>query len=200
MFSFARPDKAQVERLLREAAHLKPACPDLLHLREGVVAVHLPWGFSHDVTLSEIGRGERVFDRARRAIEAWRHFDLGWVQVANPEAHIGLGEGVAVQALTAGLWTLNISRITATIDMPERFGFLYATTELHVEEGQERFLLEFDRVSGRVLYLIEAVSRPRHVLARLGWPFARVMQARFRKDSHAVMRRVCGDPPSWHNK
>lgn len=128
-------------------------------------------------------------------MEAWREFDLGWVRVANPEARVTVGELVAVEARTAGLWSLNLSRITETIDVPERFGFLYATTDLHVEEGQERFVIEFDRLSERVFYLIEAVSRPRHALARMGWPFARAMQHRFARGSHARMRGVCGAQP-----
>jgi uncharacterized protein (UPF0548 family) len=110
--------------------------------------------------------------------------------VANPEVPISLGEVVAVEAHTAGLWSVNFSRITKAIDTPERFGFLYATTAAHVEEGQERFLIEFDKASGQVFYLIEAVSRPRHALSRLGWPLARAMQHRFATDSHARMRRA----------
>lgn len=179
-----------MERLLEEAAHLHPACPELLTLRDGLTAAQLPWGFSHDVSLSEIGRGLDAFEQALQALQAWRHFDLGWVRVANPEARVSAGELVAVAARTAGLWSINLSRVIETVDTPERFGFLYATTSMHVEEGQERFVIEFDRSSGRVLYLIEAVSRPRHALARLGWPLARVMQSRFRRDSHARMRQA----------
>jgi uncharacterized protein (UPF0548 family) len=192
VFSFERPNQDSIEGALTRAARLQPDCPALLSLRDGVTISTLPWGFAHDVSLSEIGRGEEAFARARRALEQWKQFDLGWVRVANSGGCVREGELIAVEAQTLGLWTLNLSRVTETVDTPERFGFLYATTAMHVEEGQERFVVEFDRVSGRVLYLIEAVSRPRHALARLGWPVGRVMQARFRRDSHATMRRVCG--------
>ncbi len=191
MFSFKRPKQEAIEVELNKAAGLRPDCPAVLSLREGLTVSKLPFGFAHDVSLSEIGRGEEAFARARRALEQWTEFDLpGWVRVANPNACVREGELVAVEAHTAGLWSLNLSRITETVDTPERFGFLYATTERHVEEGQERFVIEFDRSSGRVLYLIEAVSRPRHALARLGWLFGRAMQSRFRQESHARMRRA----------
>jgi uncharacterized protein (UPF0548 family) len=65
---------------------------------------------------------------------------------------------------------------------------MYATTALHVEEGQERFVVEFDPESESVHYLIEAISRPRHVLARIGYPISRAMQRRFRRDSIAKMK------------
>jgi uncharacterized protein (UPF0548 family) len=191
VFSFTRPNQEAIEVELVRAAELRPDCPAVLSLRDGLTVSKLSWGFAHDVSLSEIGRGEGAFARARRALEQWAEFDLpGWVRVANPKASVREGELVAVEAHTAGLWSLNLSRIIETVDTPERFGFLYATTARHVEEGQERFVIEFDRSSGRVLYLIEAVSRPRHALARLGWLFGRTMQSRFRQESHARMRRA----------
>ena len=75
-----------------------------------------------------------------------------------------------------------------TVDTATRFGLLYATTPLHVEQGAERFLLEFDPATGEVHYLLEAISRPRHLLARLGWPISRAFQHRFARHSHRRMR------------
>ena len=125
---------------------------------------------------------------AREAFQRWEQFDLGWVLVANPTARIALGQMVAVEAHTACLWSINLSRIVEIVDSPTRFGFMYATTALHVEEGQERFVIDFDPDSESVSYLIEAVSRPRHILARIGYPFSRAMQHRFARDSHARIR------------
>jgi uncharacterized protein (UPF0548 family) len=115
-------------------------------------------------------------------------FDLGWVRVANPDARIVAGQLVAVEVRSLGLWTLNVSRILETIETPRSFGFLYATTKLHVEEGEERFLLQFDPESGSVTYKLEAISRPRSNLARLGFPVTRTFQHRFARDSHRRMR------------
>jgi uncharacterized protein (UPF0548 family) len=186
------PNQFVVQRYLAKAAQREPDCPDLLGLRDGLKVPRLPWGFSHDVSLSEIGNGAAAFARARLALEQWEQFNLGWVWVANPQARVRERELIAVQAQTAGLWSLSLSRITETVDTPERFGFLYATTSMHVEEGQERFVLEYDRASERVLYMIEAVSRPRALLARLGWPLARAMQHKFARESHARMRAAVG--------
>jgi uncharacterized protein (UPF0548 family) len=117
-------------------------------------------------------------------------FDLGWVRVANPDARMVCGPLVAVEVTTLGLWSLNLSRILEVIETPRSFGFLYATTELHVEEGEERFLLEFDPDSGDVTYKLEAVSQPQSYLARLGFPITRMFQHRFARDSHRRMREA----------
>jgi uncharacterized protein (UPF0548 family) len=110
------------------------------------------------------------------------------VQVATPVPKVVPGELVAVEVHTAYLWSMNINRIVEVVDSPTCFGFTYTTTAFHVEKGQERFVIEFDTESESVFYLIEAMSRPRHILARIGYPFSRVMQHRFARDSQARMR------------
>ena len=116
-------------------------------------------------------------------------FDLGWTRVANPHASITAGQIVAVEAHTLGLWTLNLSRILEVVDTRTRFGFIYATTEMHVEQGEERFLLEFDPETGHIDYVLEAASLPRNALARLGFPVTRSFQHKFARDSHRRMRQ-----------
>jgi len=70
---------------------------------------------------------------------------------------------------------------------------MYTTTAFHVEEGQERFIIEFDMESESVFYLTEALSRPRDIVARIGYPFARAMQHRFARNSHSRMKRSVQD-------
>ncbi|MBV8436587.1 MAG: DUF1990 domain-containing protein [Silvibacterium sp.] len=147
----------------------------------------------HDLSRSEIGRGLHVFEVAREAFRRWEQFDLGWVRVVNSIPKIALGELVAVEAHTACLWSINFSRVEEVVDSPTRFGFMYTTTAVHVEEGQERFVIDFDLATESVSYLIEAVSRPRHLLARIGYPFTRATQHRFARDSHARMKRCVRD-------
>jgi uncharacterized protein (UPF0548 family) len=110
--------------------------------------------------------------------------------VAIPEATVAAGVVVVVEVRTLGLWTLNLSRIVETIDNHASFGFLYSTTELHLEQGEERFLLEFDPQTDDVWYELEAISRPRQMLARLGFPMTRACQHRFARDSHLRMRQA----------
>jgi uncharacterized protein (UPF0548 family) len=143
----------------------------------------MPRSFAHDRSRSVLGSGPRVFAAAKAAFAKWAQFDLCWVRVANPEARIEVGEIVAVEVRSLGLWTLNLSRIVATLDKPNQFGFIYATTEMHVEDGEERFLLRVE-ATGEVFYELEAVSRPRSLLARIGYPVTRHFQHRFARDSH----------------
>jgi uncharacterized protein (UPF0548 family) len=67
---------------------------------------------------------------------------------------------------------------------------------MHVETGQEKFLIEFDPATGNVWYELEAVSRPRHPLVRLGFPIARALQHRFARDSHRRMREEAVAEPN----
>ena len=192
VFRLTRPSEKERERLLAAAREAPVSSPNLLTLAGGPIGTPL-WGFAHDLLRSEIGRGEPAFAAAREAFQRWEQFDLGWVRIANPHPKISPEELVAVEAHTAGLWSINFSRVVEVVDSPTRFGFMYATTSSHVEEGQERFLLEFDPESESVFYLIEAISRPRHILARIGYPISRVMQRRFRRDSIARMKRCIAD-------
>jgi uncharacterized protein (UPF0548 family) len=180
-----RPSAAAIERQVAAAAELPSASPAILCLGGGLdPAIRLPFGFAHDFRRSRIGRGQAAFRAAKSAFEWWVMFDLGWVRVANPAARIALGQVVAVEAHTLGLWTLNFSRIMEVVDSECRFGFLYATTAMHVEQGEERFLLEFEPATGNVWYELEAISRPRSAMARLGLPVTRAFQHRFARESH----------------
>jgi uncharacterized protein (UPF0548 family) len=190
VFTLSKSSPRQTQELLARARYVAPGSPDLLTLSNGAPK-GMPTGFAHDFSCSEIGRGLRTFQAACEAFRRWKQFDLGWVCAANPDAEIKLGELVVVEAHTAWLWSANVSRITEVVDQPHCFGFLYTTTTFHVEEGQERFVIELDAKTETVTYLIEAVSRPRHPLARLAYPFARAMQHQFAQESHARMKIWC---------
>lgn len=187
MFTLRRSTAAQIEARISAAAasphyagaHLAPAAAGL--------TAPLPLSFAHDTSESVLGRGAEVFVAAKHAFRTWTMFNLGWVSVANPTAQIVVDALIAVEAKTLGLWTLNLSRIVSVVDTAHRFGFVYATTGLHVEQGEERFLLQFHPDTASVVYRLEAVSRPRSPLARLGYPITRVFQRRFARDSHRCM-------------
>jgi uncharacterized protein (UPF0548 family) len=59
---------------------------------------------------------------------------------------------------------------------------------MHVEQGEERFLLRFDTVTEEVWYELEALSRPRNWMAKVGYPVTRAFQHRFARDSHRRMQ------------
>jgi uncharacterized protein (UPF0548 family) len=98
-----------------------------------------------------------------------------------------------VMGQAIGIWRLNACRIVYVVDeagATSKFGFAYGTLPGHVESGEERFLVEWDRGDDAVWYDILAFSRPNHILPRLGYPFVRVLQKRFGRDSAASMFRA----------
>jgi uncharacterized protein (UPF0548 family) len=190
VFRLTQPTAAVIERNLAAASRLSSNTPAGLSLPNGLdPSARLPFGFVHNHSRSCIGHGEAAFAAARQAFRKWAMFDLGWARIANPTAPIEPGQIIAMEAQTLGLWTLNLSRIMETIDTASTFGFLYATTPMHVEQSAERFVLEFDATTGEVHYLLEAISRPRHLLARLGLPISRHFQHQFARESHRRIRQ-----------
>jgi len=181
VFRLSKPGAADIVASLAEVHDSIDSRARVLSLRHGVAADALPFAFAHDRLCTRLDDGKEVFDCARHAFRNWLQFDLGWVRVANPEIPIVAGQIVAVEVHAFGLWSLNLSRIVETIDTGTQFGFLYATSSHHAEEGEERSLLEL--IDGAAWYLIEAVSRPRHPLARLMYPATRRLQHRFAHES-----------------
>jgi uncharacterized protein (UPF0548 family) len=139
-----------------------------------------------------VGHGEAAFERAKVALTEWRHFELGWVEVFPPLAAVAPGSVVAVLIRHLGFWSMNGCRVVYTMaggDARE-FGFAYGTLINHAETGEELFKVSLRPGTGEVTYVIRAVSKPRALLARLGYPVTRSLQARFRRDSAAAMARA----------
>jgi uncharacterized protein (UPF0548 family) len=135
-----------------------------------------------------LGDGVRGFESARRAVREWKMFDMSWVKLCWPDVPIESGATVAVLVSHYGFWSLNAARIVYAIDEPNRFGFAYGTLFDHAESGEERFMVEL-LDDGSVWYDLYAFSRPRAIMARLGYPISRALQRRFVRDSLAAMKR-----------
>ena len=156
----------------------------------GATAETPPAGYAVDHTRIKLGEGEPVFHAAKAALQRWEQFNLGWVEAWSPDTPIKSGEVVAVMGRAIGLWWLNACRIVYVVDDSgpiSKFGFAYGTLPGHVESGEERFLIEWNRADNGVWYDILAFSRPNHFLTRLGYPFVRRTQKRFARDSAAAM-------------
>ena len=167
-------------------------CSDFSYTSVGASATEPPPGFVVDHTRVKLGSGEEAFLSGKAALENWKQFQLGWVEACPTDTLIQTGEVVAVLAHVIGLWWLNAARIIYVIDEDgpvRRFGFAYGTLADHVESGEERFLIEWNQADNSVWYDILAFSRPRHVLARMGYPFVRMTQKRFARSSAAAMQR-----------
>jgi uncharacterized protein (UPF0548 family) len=186
MIFVRKPAPAAIRAYIADQSALCFTYPDV-----GRTATTPPAGWVVDHTRIELGQGEAVFDRARHALRRWRHFELGWVEARPADTPIRAGETVAVMIQAFGLWWLNAARIVyvvdETIDATTRFGFAYGTLPGHVEAGEERFLVEWDRATDRVFYDIFAFSRPRHIFTRIAPWQVRRMQKCFARDSAAAM-------------
>ena len=146
-----------------------------------------------DEEVVTIGRGRADFERARLALTTWKHFDIDWVHAFPRPWSVEPGTNVAVLIRHLGFWSLNGARVLHHVNGSggaTAFGFVYGTLTSHAESGEELFEVSLDAESGDVRYRIRALSWPQHVLTRVGQPVVRLLQARFRSDSAAAMRRA----------
>ena len=184
MLSLRKPSAESIRPFLTAQAKLS-----FTYAAVGATATTTPTGYVVDRTRIKLG----VFHAARAALQRWEQFRLGWVEAWSPDTPIKSGEVVAVMGRAIGLWWLNACRIVYVVDESgpiSRFGFAYGTLPGHAESGEERFLIEWDRVDNSVWYDILAFSRPNHFLTRLGYPVVRRTQKRFGRDSAASMLRA----------
>lgn len=141
-----------------------------------------------------LGFGAATFQAARTALCQWEMFPASLTQLYWPDRAIQLGANVAVLFRAGPIWSLNPCRIVYVIDDPsssnseQRFGFAYGTLEGHLESGEEMFSVCWNPDDDSVHYELLAVSRPNHILTRIGYAYARIVQARFRRLSAAAMK------------
>ena len=148
----------------------------------GATASLPPAGYMVNHTRIKLGQGESIFTKAKDALRRWEQFRLGWLEAWSPQTPIRPGEVVAIIARNLGLWWVNACRIVYVVDETgsvSRYGFANGTLPDHAGTGEERFLVEWDRMSGEVWYDILAFSRPHIFLTRLGYPYMRRVQRRF---------------------
>lgn len=186
MFLLRRPSAARIERFLTQ-------CRDL-PLSYGSVGMVRGTSSSgrFDEAITAIGRGQRDFERARAALLAWKQFDVGWVEVFPQHAPVQIGTVVAVLIRHLGIWSLNGARVVYLVEDHEgaSSGFAYGTLTNHAESGEELFEVFLDAQNDLVCYRIRAISWPQSLLARIGQPVVRLLQARFRRDSATAMKRA----------
>jgi uncharacterized protein (UPF0548 family) len=184
MIAARLPETARLKGLFDELS-----TAEFSYAEVGATRGEIPGGYNVDRYSTILGQGGRVFELARQALQGWVPFDLPWIRLF-PQAEPKQGVMVAVVVRFAGLWWTNVSRVIYLIDEPDRFGFAYGTLPFHAETGEELFLVERSRESSEVSYQILAFSRPRHLLARLGYPLSRAVQRRFGVGSMEAMRRA----------
>ena len=187
MFLLKKPSTMEIERFVGSQKNLPFSYREVGATENDAP----PKGYVMDRYRVKLGEGEEAYKRAREALREWRQFDLGWVSPHPGGAPIEVATTVAVLAGHAGFWSLNSARIIYLVEEGgdvERFGFAYGTLPGHAERGEERFLVEWSREDDSVFYDVFAFSRPNHPLAWLGYPFVRLLQRRFARDSKEAMK------------
>lgn len=195
MFSLTSPTVAQIAAFLaaQEGAPFS-------YTEVGATRGPPPAGYTVDHNRVRLGSGRETFERAVVALRGWRMLDLGWAAVHPAGVVVEQGLAVAVVARHYGFWSLNACRIVYTIDEvatagdTRRAGFAYGTLRDHGAAGEERFTAEWRAADDSVWYDLYAISRPAHLLARLGYPLARRLQRRFARASKAAMVAAASPP------
>ena len=184
MLCIQRPDDETLRRFLAQCAQEGLSYdPTALALASA--------GFNVDEERISLGYGPAVFTKACMCLRTWQHFAFPWIFIYPPDAPIAPDATVVVGVRYLGIWWLNGCRVVRVIsDDADSWGFAYGTLWAHAESGEESFVVAIQPANGLVTYHIRAVSRPRALVARLGYPFTRALQSRFRRDSGAAMERA----------
>lgn len=186
MFLLSEPSEEKINQFLRSQENEPFSYKEVGASRERPPEIS---NYIVDHNRIRLGRGEETFERAVEALCSWRMFDLGWVRICWPDTPVEVGNTVAVLGQHYGFWSLNACRIVYLVEEDtaiRRFGFVYGTLPGHAESGEERFTVEWDPYD-EVWYDVYAFSKPNSALARVGKPFARVLQRRFARDSMQAM-------------
>ncbi len=149
-------------------------------------------GYDNDFAQIKLGEGELVFEKAKKLIQDWKMFPSAWTKILGDNKSIQEGTSIVMMARFLGVWFRNSCKIVYVIDEKKRFGFAYGTLPGHIESGEELFLVEINQ-QNEVFYSIKAFSRPRHFLAKIGYPIIRILQERFRQDSMKEVKLQCVD-------
>jgi uncharacterized protein (UPF0548 family) len=174
-FSFTpvRPCPAKVDEFVREQARLAVTYADVGATRDGLKTA----GFHYDHWNVPLGSGDAGFERAKEGLREWAAHADADVNVTPSGAPLAPGQTVALVVRTAGLYMLAACQIVWTVDDAHNFGFAYGTLPGHPECGEEAFVIQ-RADDGSVSFDITAISRPTHLLARLGGPVTRMLQIR----------------------
>jgi uncharacterized protein (UPF0548 family) len=187
MFFSSKPDRNTIDAFIaaqqnQNFSYAEVGCSRLKEAPNGYIA---------DRNRIKLGQGIDTFERAKRAVQQWKMFDMPWIDLCWPDTPTEPGATVAVVISHLGFWSVNACRIVYVVEEHgplERYGFAYGTLPDHGEIGEERFTVELNPDDQSVWYDLYAISRPT-ALARLAYPFTRALQKRFAQDSKAAMQR-----------
>lgn len=183
-FRLHRPEAAEVV-----AFRAKNESAAFGYAELGQSAGGYPAGYNVDHNSVRLGWGDEVWARACAALKTWRMFPAGWTAIEPADEPVREGQTLTMLARGYGVWWMSGCRIVYMVEESgpvRRFGFAYGTLTTHVEQGEERFIVEMLE-DGTVWYDLRAFSRPRFWPVRLMKPLARRLQKRFVQESLAAM-------------
>jgi uncharacterized protein (UPF0548 family) len=187
---FRRPPDESIGRRLKAQSALAFSYAEVGATRGGPV----PEGYPVNRIRGRVGTGRAAFAAASGALSSWEMYNTGWTWLCPPGAPARKGELFAVLARHFGLWSLNACRVVYTLreedEAGARSGFAIGTLPGHVERGEERFVIEWDRRTDEVTYELFAFAQSKPWLGGLTYPPARFVQRRFAADSLDAMRRA----------
>jgi len=194
MIRLLRPTDAEIAGLLAAPA-LALSYPEVGATASPISIAGLPSSYVIDRRRFALGTGRALFQEARAALLAWRHFEIPWLSLEGAGIPVHADQTVATSTRLFGVWFVNPCRVVYCEDGDagsDQIAFAYGTLAGHVEAGEERFSVHHDRESDAVQFEILAFSRPAVMLTRLGYPFARMIQWRFAGAAAEALARACG--------
>lgn len=142
-----------------------------------------------------VGSGRETYEKGKKALQSWRHFDLDWAFV-DPATTVENGRKVCVCVKEMLPWVMLPLQVVYVDESRKsrkgaaRFGFGSGTLQGHLLAGEERFSIELDG-SGKVWYEILSISKPAHFLSFLGYPYVKFRQRHFaHHSSNAVLTHL----------
>jgi uncharacterized protein (UPF0548 family) len=192
MFFPTRPSRERIQKFI-DSERDAPFNYSEVGATRGV----LPAGYFVNHGRIRLGQGESVFRKAVAALNAWKMFDLDWLELCWPDAPIEEGTVVGVLARHLGFWSVNPTRVVFLLDEADgqmrqmrRTGFAYGTLRAHGMQGEETFIIEWHRGDDSVWYDLRSFSRPKRLMTALGYPIVRRLQRRFALESPLAMLRA----------
>jgi uncharacterized protein (UPF0548 family) len=191
-FLVGKASDDRLEAVLRRARQQEPSYGAVGATGTGAGAdIEPPAGYRMDRHSVDVPADAGAFERVAEGLRHWEAHRRAGAPVFPASAPLRAGETVVVTLRLAPLVTMAAPcRVIYVTDETDRFGFGYGTLPGHPEDGEEAFHVV--RTPGGVRLEIDAFSRPRHPLVRLGRPVARSIQRAVTKRYLASLRSLAG--------
>jgi hypothetical protein len=123
MLLFSKPSPQRIREFVFSQEKETFSYPDV-----GASRVQAPSGYAVDHNRVQLGKGADTFERAKRAVNTWKMFDIPWLELCWPDSLIEAGTTVAILVWHLKFWSLNACRIVYVMqerNATETYGFAY---------------------------------------------------------------------------